>query len=640
MTGTLAPSNLTAGPGAIRLDGMLYPVAEPIQQGNLARFPPKVVFGDFSKSSDDLISADAQSDFSGGGQIENRHEGSDQGRFWFATLHTRDPNLLCLGRETVTVVGPNTSGATPLGDYAGAFHAAYGTALCAWNETTGTMSGALATLAAMPVALGIEFGGTTGGATLLWIPQGDAGYQTWNGTTLSGPLTTVRPVAFAEWDDRLWAIGSNGVLAQWDGTSAWTVTAQLDKRHTPRHLVPYLDRTDTPALHVVTNRGVFAFDGTSRFYATDLQLPPHPANGLGAAVWGGGGFNTTSGDLYVSAATQTYRYAVGSTNSVIGPARGEGLPAAYRGKIVSLVAEHNGLYALIEGTPTSTAAAVATIEAPVFAGEFRVAATRAYATLMEWTGFGWHTAWVSPGSGGSLTRVFVSGAGGYRLWWGFNGNLCTIALPTDFHNPRQGVTIGVDRFQTSGFLETGWFDAQMTGFDKIGSFLQVNVGRLNSPTCRFDVSYETDYDGTWVHLGTIAATGEQNLSFGDEGLAFQRIRFRYEMATDDPTDTPIIDSTVLHYLPVPHNASNWTLTIQLDREGIVGMFGRDAATMRAEIVGLLTKRGFVQLTIGTTVWRTRLAQAQGPRALGRDDTGSIVLALVEVAERPSNVGAA
>src|SRR3990167_8685907 len=87
--------------GQIRLNGLLYPANVQAIYNPTARFGRRIVIGDAQFDSDEVLSVDIMTDFSGGGQILDRNEGSDQGRFWWSTLHTRDPFALTLAREVV-----------------------------------------------------------------------------------------------------------------------------------------------------------------------------------------------------------------------------------------------------------------------------------------------------------------------------------------------------------------------------------------------------------------------------------------------------------------------------------------------------------------------------------------------------------
>jgi len=654
--------------GQIRLNGLLYPAAVRPIYNPTARFGRRIVIGDAQFDSDEVLSVDIATDFSGGGQILDRNEGSDQGRFWWSTLHTRDPFALTLAREVVAVsadaaadtdqyltlalhwTGAAPAGpAYPLADLDGTFWADFDLGVRAWNETSDTFAAAVATLDDHPSTRPIAFGATgAGGALVLWIPQGSQGYQTFNGATLSAQSTAITPVAFAEFDARLWAIGTDGWLSVWDGT-AWSPQAQMDARHTPHNLLIKRVADDEYALHVVTNYGVWVYNEVQgTFFPTDLSYDvAHPDAGLASGTWAGGGgqpgvaqgLGAAGGDLYWHTAMQTMRYTGGSTIAPIGPQRDQGLPASVRGRAVSSVPEQNGYYVLFAGdTVTSDAApGYAFSEMGWNADPFLVSATTAYASLMVWTGIGWHTAWTSPDASGTPTLLTLSGASdAYRLWWGYGSSLYTINLPRDFHLPRQGLEAGIDRFQSSGYLETGWFDAQMAGFDKLASHFQVELDRCTSGTGTVTVRYMVDFATDWTTLGaTLTQKGRRHLSFGFTGVRFQRIRFRAELTSTDATDSPLIRAMVLHFDKLPHNAGAWRVVIPLDN--VDPEYGRDAAEMAEELdLLLIADAGFTRFTIGSTDYRTRVAGVTAQIATGSDTRAQWEVTLIEVVDEDDN----
>jgi hypothetical protein len=635
--------------GEIALNGLRYPAKDPVRYQPTARFGRRVTFGDASRDSDDLLSVDIMFDYSGGGQVETRNEGSDQGRFWFATLHTRDPYALMLAREVESFafendvcgrVGDLTVGGVTT------FWAYDDDGLRAWDEDAGDFDAALGgtVLGGVPPNPAFEFGATGAGSTpVLWIPLGTVGYQTFNGTTLNAVVATPKAVAFCEFDDKLWALGTDGVLSSWNGAT-WDAEGQLDKRHTPKNLILFYASDDGRALAAVTNRGLWAFNEQfDVFVETDLTLDPHPDNGLASANWSGGGGSTGAnstarGDLYYSAATQNYRYVLGSTISPIGPQRDQGLPGEYSkpgSAIISLAAEHNGLYCLVKGavagvvgedTPDAQVEPLAS-DPDVFSSGTEVAPSM----LMVWTGIGWHTVWVGEGTAGEPGGLFVSAGGGaHRVWWSYGGQMLSLNLPTDMHLPRQGLVAGTDRFQPTGYLETGWFDAQMAGFDKLASHFQVNLDRCRSG-CTVVVRYQRDFDDSWTTLGdTLTQRGKRMLSFGFEGLSFQRIRFRIEMTSDDPLETPLIDSMILHFTKIPHEAGSWEVTLNMDFN--TEEWGRSPEEMAHEIDELLVDSTFTRFTLKDTDFRVRVAAASGVTYTGERDQRVTTLSLIEVVD--------
>jgi hypothetical protein len=208
----------------------------------------------------------------------------------------------------------------------------------------------------------------------------------------------------------------------------------------------------------------------------------------------------------------------------------------------------------------------------------------------------------------------------------------TIDLPTDFHLPRQGLQAGIDRFQSEGFIETGWFDAQMAGFDKLASHFQVNLTRcIASAGCSVVVRYQRDFETGWTTLGSsLIQRGKRILSFGFDGLPFQRIRFRVELASGDATESPLIDSMVLHFTKIPHPAGAWEVTIPLDFD--TEQWGRSAEDMMAEIDAHLVATHFTRFTLKDLDYRVRVAAAQGSVKTGELKQRAVTISLIEVVD--------
>lgn len=627
--------------GTIWLDGRAYPATQ-VTLVDLAAFVPRISIGDSSRDSDDLLSSWIVSDLSGGGQVWDLNEASDSGRFWFATLHTPDPFLLTLNRAVDAVPAPNGLAAFPLGDLAGTCYLAFGSEIRAWDEATGTLVTPTAhTLASPPTNKAVAFAGK------LYVPQG-TGYQTFSGSAIAaqvtdnGAGTPLQAAALGVWDNKLYLFGQDGLLASSADGATWNVDLGpaasklvLQTGETPRHLIEFYDRSGTPALHLITNRRAWAYDpDATRLYPTNLKPAPHPSLGKGVAVW------QTGGDLYLSSGSNVYRYD-GSVISEGGPARDNNLPAAYRGQIVDLIGESNGLYALIQGS-TSTIAGTATAvldETSDYDDPLDGHAQTAVSSLLYWTGQGWHTAWTGDAATGVPSWGLVSDADdAYRLWWGHGATAYTLALPTDFHNPRAGLQDGVDRFEAAGYLETGWFDANMAGFDKLAADVSLNAP-LASATETVLLSYERDFDTDWTPLGTVSAAGRTSFGFGwddarsfSAGLGFDRIRFRLDFARDpeDDTKSPLVDSLVFHFIKVPRAGQSWTITVPLSF-GADGWEGRSAAEIRDELRDLLRTDRFLQFRHGPdgATYRVRVARRQGPQATGNDARGALTVSLVE-----------
>lgn len=636
---------------AIWLDGRWLPISGPVNYQNLALFSRKVTIGDHTKDSDDLISTwITLRDTTGGTGVLDIQEGTHDSRFWFGTLWSRDYGLLTLNRFSHEV----TNGSYPLGDLKVSgtrrfFYANSTNDIFLWDQTAGTFgqgTDTLDNLTAAPVNVGVRFRGT-GAGTRLFVPVGASGIDAYDGTTVTNiaadsDTNDLNCLALVEWDDKLIALGTAGELwASLDGSSFVRQASTIDGAYEPRNMVIYFNRNGDRTVHVTTDEKLHAWDSTNDvLIPTEVKMPPHPQGGLGADDWR----NT----LYQSAGMMVYFFN-GGTQGEVGMTRNDGIPATYRGHIVDLRAEHNALYALVQGT-TEDATDPDFISEGIFDEQAVFSPEQAYSSLWAYTNLGWHVVWVSDEAGDTPTRIYVSAAqGGYRLWWGANGILHNQILPRDFHNPRAALEAGVGDFATTGFIETGWFDAAMAGFRKLASHVEVGIERA-SPSAEVRVLYATDFNDAWLPLGDpIDEAGSHVIPFGEiatadgdtfsEGMAFGRIRFRVEMETtaspDDLTQSPVLSYLGLYFIKVPKESASWTFAVPtFSEKGFMGgehgfESGRE---IKAFLDDLLEDERFIQFGYLGEIRRVKVSGVpRGTDQTGTDhDDGQRQVSLVEV----------
>jgi hypothetical protein len=584
MSGTVPEEALH---GEVLFDDRRVPIVGIVQRANLGRFPPKVVTGDYTKDSDDLLSTWVLSNFSGGGQVEDIEEGAHEGRFWYATLDTFHPNQLALLPQTHKVVGPNTDGARPLGDLDNNFYAAYGTAIRLISGTPAAASGSFTALSIAPAGKGKVFKGT--GTKQLFIPLGATGYARFDGTTTTNVAasgTQPATVSFEVWDNKLFALATNGGLWSTTDGSTWTLILTLDASFAPRHLIGFYNREGAETLHVVTDSVTWAYDpDATKLVKTGLVMPPHPSNGLGNEVW--------EFRLYVTRGLGTSMYD-GNLMTPMGVNRDDGLPFAYRGKTIDLAAGQH-LFALIEGAATVGSGAEAIeMEESVPEGGLYFGSTTTQGSLMVWTGRGWHTVWTSSGATGNGTWAVVSATtAAHRVVWGYGGDLYYIDLITDDANPKQLARAGLGDFAPSGRLETGDFDASMAAFQKIGSVFKMSADHA-SATETITASYSTDRGTTWTTIGQVTDTDEAVFSLGEgegvfsEGLPFKRIRFAFDFARDPSNAlvSPILEYAILEFKKVPKTSHSWAFKVPLsDKRGYVDQQAQEIADYIESLIG-------------------------------------------------------
>lgn len=623
----------------IALNGVRYPVDDYASYTNTGTFEGKVVDGDFTRDSDKLMSAKIWTSFAGGIGEDHHREGADEGRVWFHTLNADKPYSLALANR----VDAYDDAVYPLGDIGGFFYAcdaAYN--IMKWNETTLAWTDTNDDLTSPPTKHGIAWNGD------LYIPQGANGYATYDGTT-AAESGSQDVVDFVEWDERIFLITVDGALKDSTDGSTWTSVAQLQTSATPKSLVVYLDRSENEIIYVVADGGLYAYNPTNfRFVRTQLRLPAHPDNGLGADVWRPGE------DLFLSAGLQVYRYT-GGASVPMGPDRGGegrngGLPDELRGRIVDMCSEFNSLMALVEGVSvTATVDPDAEFDPGHEDDAIEISSTAAKSALLAWTGTGWHPRWISSDDSGTPKWIHLSNAqSSYRVWWGYGTSLYTMLLSRTFSDSAQLLRTGEGLFQPTGYLDTGWIDHNMREFQKLASHMEINCTSVTS-TELVRVYYKKNFDVNWTLLGVTEPSDDPDsdevkvvLPFGvavtdgrqfSRGLSYNRIRFRFEFERgSDATKTPLIDSFVLKFIRIPLTGEVFTFTIPLDKDA--EFEGRSMAQIKVELDALLESNEFVLLQHGYNEdelnHRVRLSRLGGRDKTGLNAQGERVVTVIAV----------
>ncbi len=631
--------------GVVHVDGAPVPIQGQVGVTLLGTMPQRLTFGDHTLASDQFLSVWVISDLTGGGQVEDLREASHAQRYRHGTLDATHPRMLTQPLETLSYTITSATDATPIGDYdddadgTSTFWAAFDigatTVIRPWDATSANFATAADTMTAFPVGAmkGVVFD------DLLWIPLGSSGYDTWDGTNIVNS-TTVTPIAFAIWDDKLVCLEHDGqVSLHQSGTSAttgWDVRPDLKLKggEKARNLVLWWSQDGFPTLYVVTSKRVWAVDFlVPKLYPTGLKFPTHPDHGLAATSW-------RDDAMYVSVGVGVHQLSRGIVISAMGLDRDDGMPGNLRGRIVDFEPEYNGLLALVEGIGTVAVGSDTTLgpeteETMLLDDPFivPVSSTQARSTLQRWTGIGWHTVWESEGALGTPTRVYVSEAdGAYTLWWGYAGSMYKQVLRRSFYNPRQGAELGIDRFAAASSLKTGRFDANLPAFHKLASHIEVHLDDLS--TGEVDIYYSNDHFAGWKLLGTVSGTGQQYLLFDPDGDGFEEgdpfhwIEFDIRLRNTVATETVIINWISLYFLVMPLQARSWRLPIPLgfDEEWM----GRGAQEIMDQFDDLVSDERFITFKHRDRMYRTKVAQTQGTEATGKDHRGTRLASLLQI----------
>ena len=632
-------------PNEISLTGGYYPIARPVQSVLSSIYPAKVVIGDTTKDSQARTSVIAWSDWRGGIGVNRMETGGDVNRAWWSTCQLRYKNHLILpgldndakANKTSTSLTDPSIGA--IGELASEIYVAWNGStsedakIYKYNNASDVWGSALATPSDQ-VTDTVTWR-TLAGETFLVFAHYDSsgsGYTRFDGTTWTEDTTDSQYVA--AWDDRLWGISYTGQL--WYSIVAGTEVNDA-KLPLPAGSVTGLfvarDAGGEPILYASTKKGLFAHDSAnSKFIQTELTIPNHPHAGKGTIRW--------RDSIYMPAGLGVYKYinqAGGAVLAVTGPDRDDGVPTNQRGTIKFMTGSHNELFAGLDAStaPNITSGDSIPYQWQSHHGSMVIDDDTGYSTILGYDDMGWETKWTASSAGRSLQALTVSDAyDEYRMWWGFNGEIKFMKIPSDIINPS---FVSDFEFAASGTHETPWFNAGQAEVDKLALKLRVEVQDASS-TETVAVEYATDYAESYTSLGTITSDGITSYTFGSSaGTAFRAIKFKLSLARTTNTGTvnytkktPDVVSTTLEWrkkLP-----SKWGHQVQVDINKEYK--GKSPKDLRAALLSAIESTTLVEFTFrddsgGTRNYYVDVASATGMEYTGTDERGISTINLVE-----------
>ena len=632
-------------PNEISLNGVYYPIARPVQSVLSSIYPAKVVIGDTTKDSQARTSVIAWSDWRGGIGVNRMETGGDVNRAWWSTCQLRYKNHLILpgldndakANKTSTSLTDPSIGA--IGELASEIYVAWNGStsedakIYKYNNASDVWGSALATPSDQ-VTDTVTWR-TLAGETFLVFAHYDAngsGYTRFDGSTWTEDTTDSQYVA--AWDDRLWGISYTGQL--WYSIVAGTEVNDAKLPLPPGSVTGLFVARDAggePILYASTKKGLFAHDSAnSKFIQTELTIPNHPHAGKGTIRW--------RDSIYMPAGLGVYKYinqAGGAVLAVTGPDRDDGVPTNQRGTIKFMTGSHNELFAGLDAStaPNITSGDSIPYQWQSHHGSMVIDDDTGYSTILGYDDMGWETKWTASSAGRSLQALTVSDAyDEYRMWWGFNGEIKFMKIPSDIINPS---FVSDFEFAASGIHETPWFNAGQAEVDKLALKLRVEVQDASS-TETVAVEYATDYAESYTSLGTITSDGITSYTFGSSaGTAFRAIKFKLSLARTTNTGTvnytkltPDVVSTTLEWrkkLP-----SKWGHQVQVDINKEYK--GKSPKDLRAALLEAIESTTLVEFTFrddsgGTRNYHVDVASATGIEYTGTDERGISTINLVE-----------
>ena len=555
-------------PNEVSLFGQFYPIVGPVQVVQAARWAPKTVTGDYTQDSEEETSSHTWSDQRGGIGMKEMVEGKDDNRCDWSTCDLSTKGHLILPRLVTDCDNPTTldTDCVVLAEYNDKEYAFFGTDVRRWTETTATWSTSLRTLGGSPtdalahknklyVAIGADF------------ERFDVSTTTWTtGTVLAG--TAVPSRYLCEWDGKLFSLDNNGQLRfSVDEGVTWTDSALsglTTGMFTSLTVVPSTDGRLLPCLGTKVGRFDLDFDAAV-WLPTPLALPSHATACNHPTLW-------RDGNSYWPVGMSVYQYQVSGEAAIVtpvGPDRDYGVPADYRGNIISLAGEHNYIFALIDATSAG--------EDNLFTGHYEVDTTftdpTGYSVLLKWNGTGWSVAYVGGALAEAAKVMNVSTADStYRLWFAMDKKVFYLPLEIDLVNPLE---VADWSYQTSCLHEYSWFDANAATVSKTAFKVVANVATV-SATEYIKVYYGKNGDNTtWTLLtnatfpdGQIDVAGETEFTFAsDVGLEFKSIRFKTQLYRGSSTSvTPDVLFLRLNYIKNLDRRKGFEIVVDCSRD--------------------------------------------------------------------------
>ena len=622
-------------PDQISLNGVRYPIEGPIRVSMATTQAPRMLIGASSKDTHPDISAVVWNDFRGGIGIDVMDGVQDVNRAWWSELQLRHKGQLVLPPLVTATAASGVSGAFDvdiINEYDNVIYAAFGTDLRSYNSTTDAWANVRTLNNRATNAINIFMGGTE-----YLVIATTAEYDYYNGSAWARS-TSQKTKYLAFWDDRLWGIDNTGQL--WWAT---TLGTEVDDAQLPieNGAVTNLFVARAPSghltLYAATTKGLFAHDlDTQRFVKTELELPFHPDNGLGATTW--------RDAAYISSGLSIYRYVNGSnaaTISVVGPDRDHGLPADYRGRVRRLIPTLNGLIALIDATSATTLTSIF-IDDGVPSNSEVISPDAGRSAILEWDGQGWQVLWTGAADTLPVTVAHVANAyNDYRLWWAQNQRIYWMKLNRDIVNPSQ---TSDKQYAASASHETPWFDADEDHIEKTAIVVcthTISASSNETIAVRMRLN-DDDASGNQTTLGTITSAGHGEFMLPDTttrtGTAYRTIKFVLDLARGSTvTNTPDLDRLEFYFVRREEIRWGVSATLDIPPEGY-GL--QSAEEMQENLLAATASSLLVQVS-----WRDRdaddagatnplnyymnVTQFTGTEFTGNDFSGEYTLVMVE-----------
>jgi hypothetical protein len=252
----------------------------------------------------------------------------------------------------------------------------------------------------------------------------------------------------------------------------------------------------------------------------------------------------------------------------MGPNRDEGLLEGRQGPISALIPLPGSLFASIDAGDTGTS------------------------SILVYNDLGWHE--LVRGTINERIQCMcmqVIPGGPNRLWFGHGNDVCYALMPSRGVNPLKDSTY---RYRASGSVTTSWVDLGLATVTKYFKDLKIVADNLATNVkirAWYQIDNATDAQ-EWLLIGDYTTSPYQELAIPDsDGANFltgKRIRFKFELISNDATTTPVLLAYTVDALARIPPKSTWSPEISLlDYPELLDGQTKDLNYTRAAIIAQL-----------------------------------------------------
>ena len=596
----------------IILYGNHYKLAAPIQVIMHTTPPPKIRIGEHGHEDDPRVASYHWHDLRGGkGLWQIADLSADNNRTW----HTENMNLLWVHQlgmgptatnfaapgavgaavGTNVIIRLNTNSGNPVVGFDDGRLFTYTGA--AWSALIDTLPGASIIYDAI-----VYTGSVSGKAIFYALGANGYSYQT-DVTAVATDSTAIRPVAFAQYDGALWALGDTGILYSTTTGTTWSTFAALPNTSGTPALCTYRDPDGDAALWAVSEHAAYFYDkATNVWHNSGTAFGPYVKSG----TYGYQRMQVFRDRLYIQMSDSSLFEFYCTGGSIVIRDVSPGLPDGmeFAGSIHSMAADNDLLYLTYSS------------------GGQR--------TVLVYNTLGWTCIYSDEAAGGAtphpIAIIYSAPTSSQRELWVGN-NLGNGSVPRfkiiDLEDGLVSPLLGAAEVTTSGLFQLPYFGGSIHG-KKLALRLIARAARASaSDTIQF--AYRVDGStGGFTNVGSaLTGTTETSLWFGTNnvGVSFDSIQLQATYTNGAAGgEGPVLEYVTLKYMDLPEALRGFILDLDMTRDYM-------GVSPRVMIENLWTTLG--RATLGTFGYhddagntRSYLVHAERPEGLENTTTGN------------------